>query len=140
MADAPGRAEPWPVEELLDVDREYRKRADAGDLHLIAPHRFNPEGKAWLPVLHTQRGPHHYTALFSNTARAHEFGRTHDWVVLYADGGGGERQATVITARRGVLRGRRVVAGREADCARYYARGLNDPGGTRRPARSRSAR
>jgi len=60
--------------------------------------------------------------LFSNTARAHQFGRTHDWVVLYADGTRDERQFTVITALRGALRGKRIVRGRELECAQYYAR------------------
>jgi DNA polymerase (family 10) len=110
-----------PVDEVLSVDREYRSGAAAGTLKLIAPRRFNPEGKAWLPVLHTERGERRYTALFSNTARAHALGRTRDWVVLYADGGRGERQCTVITARRGVLKGKRVIAGREAECARHYS-------------------
>jgi hypothetical protein len=101
------------VAELLDVDREYRESAAAGSLRLIAPRRFNPAGEAWLPVLHTVRGPRRYTALFSNTARAHRAGKTHDWVVLYIDEGSGEHQYTVITATRGALRGQRVVAGRE---------------------------
>jgi putative hydrolase len=117
---SPTAAEKASVEELLDVDREYRNGAAKGTLHRIAPRRFNPEGKAWLPVLHTQRGPRHYTALFSNTARAHAQGKTRDWVVLYYDGGGGERQNTVITAERGHLRGRRIVRGREDECDRYY--------------------
>jgi hypothetical protein len=30
-----------------------------------------------------RRGAWHFTALFSNTARAHELRRTRDWVVLY---------------------------------------------------------
>ena len=120
MSPTPTPTEEAPVEELLDVDREYRNRAAAGTLHRIAPRRFNPEGKAWLPVLHTQRGPRHYTALFSNTARAHEQGKTDDWVVLYYDGGGAERQNTVITSDRGPLRGRRIVRGREDDCERHY--------------------
>jgi hypothetical protein len=115
-----GAVQDPPVTELLSVDREYRMRAAAGELKLIAPRRFNPSRTAWLPVLHTARGEREYTALFSNTARAHEFGRTHDWVVLYVDGGRGERQFTVITARRGSLEGKRVVAGREVECAQYY--------------------
>jgi hypothetical protein len=107
-----------PVTELLDVDREYREKAAAGALRLIAPRRFNPTGEAWLPVLHTRRGARRYTALYSNTARAHRAGRTRDWVVLYGDDArGGEHQYTVITAARGALRGRRVVAGRESECA-----------------------
>jgi DNA polymerase (family X) len=109
-----------PIEELLDVDREYREKAAAGRLRRIAPRRFNPSGEAWLPVLHTQRAERHYTALFSNTARAHQMDMTHDWVVLYCDGGRGERQCTVITRQRGALKGSRIVRGREAECVRYY--------------------
>jgi putative hydrolase len=123
----PSSAPPEPaVDEVLDVDRAYREQAAAGHLKLIAPRRFNPKGEAWLPVLHTQRGPRHYTALFSNTARAHKFSKTHDWVVLFYDGGRGERQCTVITSDRGALRGRRIVRGREAECAEYY--GLRETG------------
>ena len=88
------------VMELLDVDREYRARSAAGELQLIRPRRFNPTGEAWLPVLHTRRGPRRYTALYSNTARAHRAGKTRDWVVLYSDDGTREEQYTVITAAR----------------------------------------
>ena len=115
---------PAPLAELLDVDREYRDKAGRNVLPLIAPRRFNPGGAAWLPVLHTRRGARRYTALYSNTARAHEAGKTHDWVVLYHDDGPGERQHTVITAMYGALRGRRVVAGREAECLALYQRGV----------------
>ncbi|WP_204352268.1 hypothetical protein, partial [Klebsiella variicola] len=31
-----------PVALLLDVDREYREKAHAGELPVIAPRRFNP--------------------------------------------------------------------------------------------------
>jgi hypothetical protein len=105
-----------PVAELLDVDREYRSRAAAGALRLIAPRRFNPTGEAWLPILHTSRGRRRYTALYSNTARAHAAGKTRDWVVLYSDDGMSTRQHTVITAARGPHRGCRIVAGREHEC------------------------
>lgn len=108
------------VEELLDVDREYREQAAAGHLRLIAPRRFNPTHEPWLPVLHTQRGRRHYTALFSNTARAHRMGKTRDWVILYYDHGRGEQQCTVITAQRDSLKGRRIIRGREAECEEYY--------------------
>jgi hypothetical protein len=108
------------VAEVLDVDREYRRRASAGELPRIAPRRFNPSGDRWLPVLHTSRGDRQYTALFSNTAAAHRFGKTHDWVVLYFDGGDGERQCTVVTAFKGPLAHRRVVRGRESECVAHY--------------------
>lgn len=111
------------VDVLLDADREYREKAAAGRLPLIAPRRFNPERKAWLPVLHTHRGHWSFTALFSNTARAHELGKTHDWVVLYFyDDHHREEQHTVVTETRGALAGRRVVRGREAECREYYER------------------
>ena len=103
------------TEEILDVDREYREKAATGRLVKIAPRRFNPERVAWLPILHTERGPRHYTALFSNTERAHRLGRTDDWVVIYWDEGRGERQCTVITSERGPLKGRRIVRGRESE-------------------------
>ena len=104
--------------ELLDVDREYRSRA--AELPRIAPRRLNPERKAWLPILHTDRGRRHYTALFSNTPLAHEIGRTGDWVGLYVDGTGPERQYTVVTETRGPLSGERVVRGRESACRECY--------------------
>jgi hypothetical protein len=110
------------VATLLDVDREYRESAGAGTLPTIAPRRFNPEGAAWLPVLHTARGDWHFTALYSNTARAHDLGRTRDWVVLYFyDDDHAERQCTVVTESRGSLAGRRVVRGRELECRAHYA-------------------
>jgi len=108
------------IEELLAVDREYREKAAANQLYKFAPRRFNPTGEAWLPVLHTQRGQRHYTALFSNTARAHQKGKTQDWVVLFYDDGDRESQCTVITAEWGPLEGRRIVRGRELECMRYY--------------------
>jgi putative hydrolase len=111
---------PPSVAELLDVDREYRDKAAAGQLQRIAPRRFNPAGESWLPILHTRRGARRYTALFSNTARAHRLGKTNDWVVLYSDDAAGEGRHTVITAGSGPLRGERVVAGREAECTAMY--------------------
>ncbi|RME35187.1 MAG: DNA-binding protein [Gammaproteobacteria bacterium] len=108
---------------LLEVDREYREKAEAGLLPKIAPRRFNPEGEAWLPVLHTRRNGWHFTAMYSNTARAHELGRTRDWVVIYFyDDHQVEGQHTVVTETRGPLAGRRVVRGREAECMAWYAR------------------
>lgn len=109
------------VDQLLDVDREYRAAAQAEKLPKIAPRRFNPEGRAWLPVLHADRPGWHFTALYSNTAQAHELERVHDWVVVYAeDEAHHERQYTVVTAGRGTLVGQRVVRGREAECRQWY--------------------
>lgn len=108
------------VATLLDVDEAYRRRAEAGELRKIAPKRFNPEGEAWLPILHTEREGWNFTALYSNTARAHELDKTHDWVVLYYERNGEEDQATVVTETRGPLEGKRVVRGRESECRRYY--------------------
>lgn len=109
------------VAELLDVDREYREKVAAGTLTKVAPRRFNSEAESWLPILHTARKQRHYTAVFSNTARAHELGKTHDWVVLFCDNGDIEDRFTVITSEFGPLHGHRLVAGREVECAKYYA-------------------
>ena len=117
---APGVDGEPSIKELLEVDGEYRQKAMASQLRKIAPRRFNPDRVAWLPVLHTQRGDHHYTAIFSNTARAHQMGKTQDWVVLYYDREHGEGQCTVITSERGALKGERIVRGREDECAVYY--------------------
>jgi predicted flap endonuclease-1-like 5' DNA nuclease len=112
-----------PVNTLLDVDREYRAKAAAGELRKIAPKRFNPKGEAWLPILHTRRGKWHFTALYSNTARAHELRKVRDWVVLYFHSdGGGEAQRTIVTETRGALAGQRVVRGRERECLSAYER------------------
>lgn len=114
-ARAPAGDEP-PVEELLAIDREYRAASAAGRLPRIAPRRFNPSRKKWLSVMHVWRSGRHYTALYSNTARAHALGKTNDWVVLYVDDGKGEHRYTVVTATAGPMRGWRVVRGREAEC------------------------
>lgn len=120
-ATPPDRAAEPEVELILGVDREYRDKAAKGKLRKIAPRRFNPSGEAWLPILHSQRGDWHFTALYSNTARAHDLGKTDDWVVLYFHTDHGpEAQRTVVTETSGKLQGRRVVRGREAECMRYY--------------------
>ena len=103
---------------LLDVDHEYREKAASGTLRKIAPKRFNPSGEAWLPILHTVRGPWHFTALYSNTALAHQLGRTSDWVVIYFHHDARpEGRRTIVTETHGPTRGYRVVRGREAECA-----------------------
>lgn len=115
------RREEPAIDTILDVDREYLEKAVAGSLRTIAPRRFNPREEAWLPVLHTERGQWSFTALFSNSARAHTLNRTRDWVVIYYDNDDHhEGQQTVVTERRGPLASKRVVRGRESECARYY--------------------
>jgi DNA polymerase (family X) len=116
-------AEPT-VADLLDVDREYREKSARDELPKIAPRRFNLQNRQWLSILHTERGDWHFTALFSNTARAHELERTDDWVVIYfQQDDEAEGQRTVVTETRGSLTGRRVVRGREADCRDFYSEG-----------------
>jgi hypothetical protein len=113
----PPRAKRPPVAILLQVDREYREKAQEGALHLLAPKRFNPKGEAWLPVLHTRRGAWMFTAIYSNTALAHKLDRTRDWVVIYYSTNNlAEDRCTVVTETRRPLLGRRVVRGREAEC------------------------
>ena len=115
------RTEPAEVKPdvalLLDVDREYREKAQTDELPRIAPRRNNPDGAAWLPIFHSLRDGWHFTALFSNTDRAHELDRVRDWVVIYFEREGHEGQCTVVTEYRGPLTGKRVVRGREEEVA-----------------------
>jgi len=68
----------------------------------------------------TERKGWSFTVLFSNTARAHELGKTHDWVVIYYEKDDEESQCTVVTATQGSLKGKRVIRGREKQCRQYY--------------------
>ena len=127
----PAMAEP-PVALLLDADALYRARAEAGGLRKIAPRRFNPRGHVWLPIMHARRGDWHLTALFSNTAQAHELDRTRDWVVIYYhENDGPAGRCTVVTERTGPLEGKRVIRGREDECRAHYceviAAGAKEP-------------
>ena len=110
-----------PVGLLLQIDFLYRKKADADELPKIAPKRFNPSGEAWLPIMHVTKKGWHFTALYSNTPRAHQLERTKDWVVLFFyDDEHHEGQHTVVTETKGALIGKRVVRGREGECREYY--------------------
>ncbi|MDD1643118.1 MAG: helix-hairpin-helix domain-containing protein [Methylococcaceae bacterium] len=114
-------AEP-SVDLLLKIDEQYRKKAQAGELPVIAPKRFNPGGEAWLPIMHASRKGWHFTALYSNTARAHQLDRVKDWVVIFFyDDQHHEGQHTVVTETRGAATGWRVVRGREKECSDYYS-------------------
>lgn len=109
------------VAALLEVDAAYRRQAARNELKLIAPRRFNPKGLAWLPVLHTQRGPWHFSVLFSNTARAHQLHKTADWVIIHCmHDATPDWQCTIVTETRGPLKGKRVVRGRETECEAHY--------------------
>ncbi len=106
---------------VLEIDSRYRAAAAEHKLPLITPRRFNPEKKAWLPVLHATIGNWHFTALFSNTARAHDLKKTSEWVVIYFyDDEHSEGQCTVVTEGHGRLRGLRVIRGKEAQCDSWY--------------------
>ena len=114
-----------PVTAILDVDREYREKAEAGRLPRIAPRRFNPANEAWLPVLHTERGRWQFTVFYSNTALAHQLHRNRNWVVIYFHTDSyAEGQRTVVTETQGAIRGKRVVRGRERECEEYYTPSL----------------
>ncbi|HET7204805.1 MAG TPA: helix-hairpin-helix domain-containing protein [Steroidobacteraceae bacterium] len=115
-------AGPHPsVKLVLAIDRLYREQAAAGTLPTIAPIRFNPTQEAWLPVLHCERDGWQFTAMFSNTAQAHQLNRTHDWVrIFFYDSENSEGQHTVVTETHGPLAGKRVVRGRESECRAAY--------------------
>jgi putative hydrolase len=120
-----------PAGLILDVDREYRAKAEAGKLALIQPRRFASDEGASLPIFHAQRDHWHFTVLYSNTPRAHELGRTRDWVVIYfhADNEP-EQQCTVVTEHFGPLRGLRVIRGREVESGDYHAHAPGNSGHT----------
>ncbi len=102
----------------------YRKRAAAGLLRTIAPKRHNPEHRNWLPIMHARHGEWHFTALYSNTALAHQLGKTHDWVIIYFQlEGHGEGRCTVVTETKGAMAGKRVVRGREDESAVLPSKG-----------------
>jgi hypothetical protein len=112
------------VKLLLAIDRSYREKAVAGALPTIAPTRFNPSHEAWLPILHCERDGWQFTALYSNTAQAHQLNRTRDWLlVFHYDSESAEGLHTIVTETHGPLCGKRVVRGREAECREYYASG-----------------
>jgi hypothetical protein len=108
------------VELVLELDAEYRQGAAAGTLKRITPRKLNPEGKDWLPIMSVNRDGWRFTLLFSNTQRAHELGKTNDWVVVYYDDGRCEQKCTVVTEIKGELAGKRVIRGREKECAEQY--------------------
>jgi putative hydrolase len=109
------------IETVLAVDADYRRAAAADKLPRISPKRFNPNNEAWLPIMHVTHSRWHFTALFSNTARAHELHKTNDWVVIYFyDELHNEGQHTVVTETHGPLLNKRVVRGRELECREYY--------------------
>jgi len=119
-APAPRNPPQIPVELILEMDAEYREKAAARKLKMIAPRLLNPEKKAWLPLLAASRKGWKFTIMFSNTATAHNLGKTNDWVVVYYESGKGENQCTVVTEQRGAMKGKRVIRGREKECGMFY--------------------
>jgi hypothetical protein len=111
---------PPPVRDVLAVDASYRAKAAAGELRTITPRRFNPNGEAWLPVMSVRRGVYRYRVLYSNTEAAHRLAKSRDWVVVYFNRDGAKGQCTVVTESGGAMEGRRVIRGREAECAKHY--------------------
>ncbi|MCF8081093.1 MAG: hypothetical protein K9K88_17590 [Desulfobacterales bacterium] len=117
-----------PVELLLEADKTYRRKAEKNELRKIAPKRFNPENRAWLPIMETEKDGWHFTVLYSNTKRAHDLDKVKDWVVIYYRKNSVENQCTVVTSNKGDLAGKRVVRGRESECRRSQRSGPRGPG------------
>lgn len=117
----PSRTDSPGIEILMEIDEHYRELARENKLKKIAPKRFNPENKAWLPIWHTEKSGWHFTVLFSNTLRAHQLSKEHDWVIIYYQKNEVEGQVTVVTETRGPLKGKRVVRGWEEESEKYYS-------------------
>ncbi len=134
-----------PVALLLELDARYRMLAAEGKLRRIAPHRFNPDQLAWLPVMVDHRQGWRFDVMYSNSARAHRLAKTQDWVIIrhrpatdevgnadYGDDDGdedvesgdtvvrGEGHHTIVTESRGPDAGLRVVRGRERACHEHH--------------------
>ena len=110
------------VSMLLGIDRIYNDGVKKNSLPKIAPKRFNPKQEAWLPILHTTQNGWHFTAMYSNSYRAHELDRHKDWVIIYYyDKHHRGGQYTVVSEYRGALAGKRVIRGREIECREYYS-------------------
>ena len=105
------------TELLLEIDEQYRYLAKAGQLRMVTPRRFNPEGNRWLPVMQINKDGWSFNVLFSNTARSHELNKTHDWVVINYSREGHQGQCTVVTETSGERKGDRVVRGKAAIAA-----------------------
>ena len=110
---------PPSVVTLLQIDGEYRRLAEEGQLQVIAPRENNPTHEAWLPIWRSSRDGYHFSVHYSNSELAHRAGKTKDWVVIIYERGGVHGEATVVTETRGKARGRRVVRGREDECAKF---------------------
>lgn len=70
-----------------------------------------PDNEAWLPVMETEREKWDFTLLYSNTKRAHDLDKTHDWVVI----------TTRVTARKTSARSSRRLRARWKESASYGA-------------------
>jgi DNA polymerase (family 10) len=114
------QATPPDVTTLLELDEEYRKRANSGRLHRIAPRRFNPQQQAWLSVMHVDHDGYSFTLMYSNTARAHRLGMTRDWVVVEYRKDGLSGRCTIVTETRGPDEYLRVIRGREGECHAHH--------------------
>lgn len=91
---------PPTVAELLEVDREFGRQAK--------------------PVLQIRRGDRVYAVLYSPTPLARRLHRDRDWVIIDLEEPGPNPRWTVVTERRGVLKGKRVVRSREVECFWHY--------------------
>ncbi len=121
--DLKNRQERPGVELLLEIDREYRERAAAGTLPMLAAKPADASGEAKLPILHMSCGKWDFTALYSNTRLAHELGRAKDWIVIHYEADKQpESQCLVIKETRGPSLGLRVVRGRETECMELWMR------------------
>lgn len=109
-----------PVSDLLAVDDEYRRLAEARGLRLSS-WKGRPADAIEVPVLQTQRGEWTFRATFSNTPLAHRLGLTRDWVVIRFGNGETTGERTIVTETRNHLHGQRVVRGRERDCQACWA-------------------
>ncbi len=103
-APSGGGSEP-PVNELLQLDAEYRDRVRQQTLPL-----------PW----YVERNGVTYRLDFCRNTLARRLQRTRDWVEIRFTRADQQGQRLVVTEDRGDLQGRRTVRGRERECRVYY--------------------
>lgn len=68
--------------------------------------------------MRVKREKYEFTALFSNTAQAHELEKTHDWVVIYWKSGMAKNASIRWSLKqKGHSKGKQVMRGRDRKTA-----------------------
>jgi DNA polymerase/3'-5' exonuclease PolX len=95
------------IDELLQIDEEFRDRVHR---------RSRTISRLPYPELEMERNGWRLRAFWANTSLTHRMHAAHDWVMIEFENERHSGQRTIVTEKRGCLRGQRVVRGRENEC------------------------